>query len=54
MIKVEIKCSGHGQERYETVDVSREEIELMAIRKLRETDASPKMHAIDVIIEFKS
>ena len=54
MIKVEINCSGYGQERWETVELSRDEIEQMAIRKLKETDASPRMQAIDVIIEVKA
>jgi hypothetical protein len=51
MITVEIKCSGYGASTWETVKLSRSDIERAAMIKLRETDASPNMQAIDVVIQ---
>lgn len=52
MIKVEIKCNGDGGTSWETVRLSRDDIEKLAIDKLRETNSSPKMQATSTTIEM--
>lgn len=51
-IKVEIRCSGQGSKYDRTVEVTRDDIEQLATKKLRETDASVTMHPIDVSFVF--
>ena len=48
MVTVEIKTSGHGQSRWEKVDLTSEEIGELAVSKLRKSDASPKMDVVSV------
>jgi hypothetical protein len=54
MIKVEIKCFVHGMSYFKTVTLSKEEIEQLAMEKLKETDGSEQMEAIETSVELKA
>jgi hypothetical protein len=51
-IKVQIFCSGFGNERREDVFLTMEDVGQLAIEKLKETDASPKMEWVTVNVSF--
>ena len=53
MLKVSIRCTGYGNTHDETVELSLEDIENLAISKLQESDASPRMMALDTEVCFK-
>ena len=54
MVKVEIKCSGYGQSYWETVQLTKEDLEKCAIEKLREKDSSPNMEPISTTLEIEA
>jgi len=50
IIKVEVKCSGYGTQYWETVELTKEDIEELAVAKLQERDYSPSMDPVNVEI----
>lgn len=48
LIKVELKCHGHGNQYWETVEITKDDIEELAVSKMKERDSSPNIEPISV------
>lgn len=47
-IKVELKCHGYANQYWETVEITKEDIEELAVSKVRERDSSPNIEPVSV------